>query len=111
MQRNLIAALVLALCLPAMAIAKSSEAKDPGQVLDRMAKDLGLSADQKAQVETIFKDEQQTVEGIFKEQEEKLKTAQEQTRSSLQQVLTPEQLDMLDKKIAERNKKRSSKKR
>ncbi len=111
MQRKVIAALVFALCLPATVVAKSSEAKDPGQVLDRMAQDLGLSADQKAQMETIFKEEQQTVEAIFKDQEEKLKTAQEQTRSSLQQVLTPEQLDKLDKKIAERNKKRGSKKR
>lgn len=111
MKRNVITFVFLAVFFPVTVMAKQGEPKqDSKQTINRMAKDLGLNDDQKAQVETIFDEEKQTVETIFKEQDEKLKSAQEQTRNSLQQVLTPEQMEKLDKKMEQQSKKRAAKK-
>jgi Spy/CpxP family protein refolding chaperone len=105
MDNKIIIFTLLASILPMSALAENAQQKNTNGI-ERMAKDLGLSDEQKTRVETIINTEKQTVETIFKEEAEKLKAAQAQTKNDLQQILTPEQMSKLDKKIQERSKKK-----
>lgn len=89
---------------------KNSNSKETDGI-NRMAKDLGLNDEQKARVESIINTEKQTVESIFKEQGEKLKSAQQQTHDNLQQVLNPEQMSKLEKKVQQQSKRQSKQKK
>ena len=111
MNKKIIAIVVLAACFPLTVLAKNSGAPTEAQGINRMAKDLGLSDEQKGRVETIINAEKQTVEAIFKEEGEKLKAAQQQTHDDLQQVLTPEQMTKLDKKVQQQSSRTRQKKR
>jgi len=115
MNQKFIAIVFFAACLPLTVLAeqgplKNTNGSTDNKGINRMAKDLGLSDEQKARVETIINAEKQTVETIFKEQGEKLKAAQQQTHDNLQQVLTPEQMIKLEKKMQQKGNRRSSKK-
>ena len=64
-----------------------------------MTKELGLNEMQQSEVKAILNAERQKVEAIFNEERKKFQLIQEETRSNLQAVLTPEQMDKLDKKM------------
>lgn len=72
-------------------------------VVNRMAKELGLNDTQRSQVETILNDEKKKVEAVFNEEKMKLQAIQHETHASLQAVLTPEQMQKLDKKMRQRS--------
>jgi Spy/CpxP family protein refolding chaperone len=96
-------------------IAGHTQQKDAGLAdsrkgLDRMSKELGLNADQRSKVEAIFETEKNKVEAIFNEERQKLQVVQQDTRASLEGVLTPEQMNKLDKKMRENAKNESKKK-
>jgi protein CpxP len=115
MNQKFIAIVFFTACFPLAVLAeqvppKNSNGSTDNQGINRMAKDLGLSDEQKARVETIINTEKQTVETIFKEEGEKLKVAQQQTHDNLQQVLTPEQMIKLEKKIQKNSNRHGNKK-
>ena len=51
------------------------------------------------------------IEAVFAEERKKLQSIQEETRSSLQAVLTPEQMDKLDKKMRQQNSQNKTQKK
>lgn len=80
---------LLALSIPLTASAEMGppdDANNPhGPRIERMTKELNLSEDQKTKVQAIFD-----------QQKQKLKAIHEETRTSLQGVLTPEQMTKFD---------------
>ena len=62
--------------------------------VERLTKNLDLTAEQKTKVEAIFK-----------EQEGKFKIIHEETRTSLQEVLTKEQITKMDEMKKQRHEK------
>ncbi|HET7060622.1 MAG TPA: hypothetical protein VFI43_00425 [Nitrosospira sp.] len=89
---------------------KDGGSADGKKGLDRMSKELGLSADQRSKVEAIFEVERRKVEAIFNEERQKLQVVQQDTRTSLEGVLTPEQMNKLDQKMRENAKNGTKKK-
>ena len=114
MHPRILAIVLLAVFFPLSVSAEQGPQKNTrsteNQGINRMAKDLGLNDEQKARVETIINTEKQTVDSIFKEQGEKLKAAQQQTHDNLQQVLTPEQMSKLEKKVQQQSNRRTKQK-
>ncbi len=113
MQRKLIpAALAFTLlCGMTATYAQKNQPADSREAVNRMAKELGLSEAQRSQVETIFNAERKKVEAVFNEERQKLQRIQEQTRISLQAVLTPEQMEKLEKKMHQENNKNNTQKK
>ncbi|UJP05921.1 MAG: hypothetical protein LZF61_02785 [Nitrosomonas sp.] len=99
---SLILTVSTALISPAIAWPQQqNSASDSKEVVNRIGKELGLNDAQKSKLNAIFIDERKKVEAVFNEERKKLQQIQEQTRASLQAVLTPEQMDKLDKKMRE----------
>lgn len=108
------ATLILILLFPLSVLAQKQSSTAPADnkdVLNRMSKELGLNDAQKSKVEAIFNTERKKVEAVFNEERKKLQLIQEQTRTGLQAVLTPEQMDKLDKKMREKNSKNNTQKK
>lgn len=82
---------------------KAAQPADSHAVINRMAKDLGLNDTQRSQVETILNNEKKKVEAVFNEERVKLQAIQEETRASLQAVLTPEQMQKLDRNMRQKS--------
>lgn len=80
----------------------AAQPADSHTVASRMAKELGLSDTQRSQVETILNNEKKKVEAVFNEEKMKLQAIQQETHASLQAVLTPEQMQKLDKKMRQK---------
>jgi len=76
--------LVFALALPLTALAETNDAPDATQV-EHICKKLDIASDQK-----------EKVMAIFQTQREKIKAVRDETRTSLQGVLTPEQMTKFD---------------
>lgn len=76
-------------------------APDNKKVIQRLSKELGLDEAQKSKVEAILNDERKQVEAVFAEERKKLMKIQEQTRASLEAVLTPAQMKKMDQKMHE----------
>ena len=91
---------------PAAALAqKQNPAPDNKEVINRISKELGLNDTQKSKVEAILDNEKKKVEAVFNEERKKLQQIQEITRTNLQAVLSPEQMEKLDKKMREQRSK------
>jgi protein CpxP len=88
-----------------------TQQNDSSKGIERMSKELGLTAEQRPKVEAIFNKEKKKVEAIFDEEKQKLQVVQEETRSSLKEVLTPEQMEKLDKKMRQQTRKNSPQKK
>jgi Spy/CpxP family protein refolding chaperone len=84
---------------------------DSSKGIERMSKELGLTVEQRPKVEAIFNKEKKKVDAIFDEEKQKLQVVQEETRSSLKEVLTPEQMEKLDKKMRQQTRKNSPQKK
>lgn len=84
---------------------KQNSAPTTKEIVNRMSKELGLNETQKSQVTEILNAEKASVEAIFNEERKKLESVQQQTRVSLQEILTPEQMQKLEKKMSQKNKK------
>lgn len=110
MNKKLIIA-VFASSLLFISYSSQAQQKDEGKGVEHMSKELGLSSEQKSRVEAILNVEKQKVEAIFNEEKQKLQVVQDETRSGLKEVLTPEQMDKLDKKMREQSRKDSGKKK
>jgi periplasmic protein CpxP/Spy len=113
MNKKLTSILLTASILFAPAIGhaqKGGGSADGKKGLDRMSKELGLSPDQISKVEAIFELERSKVEAIFNEEMKKLQVVQQHTRTSLEGVLTPEQMNKLDQKMRENAKNGTKKK-
>lgn len=82
---------------------KPAQPADSRAVVNRMAKELGLNDSQRSQVEAILNDEKMKVEAVFNEEKMKLQAIQEETHTSLKTVLTPEQMQKLDKKMRQKS--------
>ncbi|MCC6916937.1 hypothetical protein [Nitrosomonas sp.] len=82
---------------------KPAQPADSRTVVNRMAKELGLNDSQRSQVEAILNDEKTKVEAVFNEEKMKLQAIQEETHTSLKSVLTPEQMQKLDKKMRQKS--------
>lgn len=91
--------IVLSFTVPVVQAQQNSPANDNRDAINRMTQELGLNEKQQSKVEAIFNKERKKVEAIFNEERKKLQLIQEETRSSLKAVLTPEQMDKLDKKM------------
>jgi periplasmic protein CpxP/Spy len=83
--------------------AAHSQKNDSSKGIARMAKELGLSEEQKTKMKSILDAEKKKVDAIFAEEKQKLQLVQEDTRSNLKEVLSPGQMDKLDKKMREQN--------
>lgn len=94
-----LASIALLVSTPILAV----QPADSHTVVNRMAKELGLNDTQRSQVETILNDEKKKVEAVFNEEKIKLQAIQQETHASLQAVLTPEQMQKLDKKMRQRS--------
>jgi hypothetical protein len=106
---SLILVLSIALISPVIASAQPQNSTPSNkEVIDRISKELGLDDTQKSRVEAILNDERKKVEAVFNEERKKLQQIQEQTHASLQAVLTPEQMDKLDKKMREQSDKNNA---
>ncbi|SEI99343.1 hypothetical protein [Nitrosomonas eutropha] len=81
----------------------ATQPADSHSVVNRMAKELGLSDTQHSQVETILNNEKKEVEAVFNEEKMKLQAIQEETHTNLQAVLTPEQMQKLDRKMRQKS--------
>ncbi|ABI60190.1 hypothetical protein [Nitrosomonas eutropha] len=81
----------------------ATQPADSHSVVNRMAKELGLSDTQRSQVETILNNEKKEVEAVFNEEKMKLQAIQEETHTNLQAVLTPEQMQKLDRKMRQKS--------
>lgn len=90
---------------------KNNQAADNRDVINRMTKELGLNEKQQSKVEAILNAEKKKVETVFNEERKKLQSIQEETRLSLQAVLTPEQMEKLDKKMRQENSKNNTQKK
>ena len=114
MQRKAISvvlALVVLLTASAVQAQKSNSAADSRAVINRMTKELGLNEAQQSKVEAILNNERKKVEAVFNEEKKQLQSIQEETRASLQAVLTPEQMDKLDKKMRQGNNEKNTQKK
>jgi Spy/CpxP family protein refolding chaperone len=87
MMKHLKLILLLSLIMPLTALAAEGNphAIDTTKHVELLTKELGLNADQQVKVKAIFD-----------AQQEKLKAIHEETKTSLQAVLTPEQSAKLD---------------
>lgn len=107
--------MILILCIlifPAAALAqKQNSAPDSKEVINRISKELGLNDTQKSKVEAILDNEKKKVEAVFTEERKKLQQIQEITRTNLQAILTPEQMEKLDKKMREQSSKNNPQKK
>jgi Spy/CpxP family protein refolding chaperone len=92
-------------------VAGQAQQNDSSKGIERMSKELGLTAEQRPKVEAIFNNEKKKVEAIFEEEKQKLQVVQEETRSSLKEVLTPEQMEKLDKKMRQQTRKNGPQKK
>lgn len=90
---------------------KNTAASNNNEGINRISKELGLDEAQKSKVEAIFNVEKKKVEAVFAEERKKLQSIQEETRSSLKAVLTPEQMDKLDKKMQQQNSQNKTQKK
>lgn len=95
----IILAVVLSFTASIVQAQKNNPAADNRDAINRMTQELGLNEKQQSKVEAILNKERKKVEAIFNEERKKLQSIQEETRSSLKAVLTPEQMDKLDKKM------------
>ncbi|MBP6057291.1 MAG: hypothetical protein KA524_02520 [Nitrosomonas sp.] len=95
--------LVLSFTAPVVQAQKNGPAADNRDAINRITQELGLNEKQQSKVEAILNKERKKVEAIFNEERKKLQSVQEETRSSLKAVLTPEQMDKLDKKMRQGN--------
>jgi Spy/CpxP family protein refolding chaperone len=99
MQQGLIKfVLIIFSCL----ICSSVLARDNQSGIDQISQELGLSNEQRTKVEEIFNAEKKKVEAVFAEEQKKLKKIQEETRTSLQAVLSPEQMNQLESKMRQK---------
>lgn len=95
--------LTLILSISPLAVAVAEQGDDLGRQqrrIDHLSKELNLTEEQKPQLEAIFT-----------QQREKRKALREETRTRLQQVLSPEQMTKLDemrKKHHDRRKQRKA---
>ncbi len=96
---SVVLALVILFTASAVQAQKSNQAADSRTVVNRMTKELGLNETQQSKVEAILNNEKKKVEAVFNEEKKQLQSIQEETRASLQAVLTPEQMDKLEKKM------------
>ena len=96
---------------PVVFAQKNTQPADSREVVKRMAKELGLNESQRTQVESILNNERKKVEAVFNEEKMKLQSIQEETRSGLQAILTPEQMQKLDKKMQQGNSKNNANKK
>lgn len=103
--------LVILLTASAVQAQKSSPATDSRSVVNRMTKELGLTETQQSKVEAILNNEKKKVEAVFSEEKKQLQSIQEETRASLQAVLTPEQMDKLEKKMRQGNSEKNTQKK
>jgi Spy/CpxP family protein refolding chaperone len=107
--------MILFFCIlvsPIVALAqKQNSAPDSKEVINRISKELGLNDTQKTKVEAILDNEKKKVEAVFNEERKKLQQIQEITRTNLQAVLTPEQMEKLDKKMREQSSKNNPQKK
>jgi|GEM_PF-4350374 len=107
--------IILILCIlifPATALAqKQTSASDSKDVINRISKELGLNDAQKSKVAAILDNEKKKVEAVFNEERKKLQQIQEITRTNLQAVLSPEQMEKLDKKMREQSSKNNPQKK
>ena len=114
MQKKTIS-LILILCIliyPILALAqKQNSAPDSKEVINRISKELGLNDTQRSKVAAILDNEKKKVEAVFNEERKKLQQIQEVTRTNLQAVLTPEQMEKLDKKMREQSSKNNPQKK
>lgn len=114
MQKETIS-LILILCIliyPISALAqKQNSAPDSKEVINRISKELGLNDTQRSKVAAILDNEKKKVEAVFNEERKKLQQIQEVTRTNLQAVLTPEQMEKLDKKMREQSSKNNPQKK
>lgn len=107
--------MILILCTlisPVAALAqKQNSAPDNKDVVNRISKEIGLNDTQKSKVEAILDNEKKKVEAVFNEERKKLQQIQDQTRISLKAVLTPEQMEKLDKRMREQSSKNNPQKK
>ncbi|MBX3617187.1 hypothetical protein [Nitrosomonas sp.] len=106
-----VALMLTLLCIVTVGHAQKNQPADSRETVNRMTKELGLSEAQRSQVENILTAERKKVEAVFKEERNKLQQIQEQTRISLQAVLSPEQMDKLEKKMRQQNDKNNAPKK
>lgn len=99
MQRRLIK---LTLIISSLLICSGVLAQDSQSKINQISQELSLSSEQRAKVEEIFNIEKKKVEAVFAEEQEKLKKIQEETRSSLQTVLSPEQMNQLNSRMRQK---------
>lgn len=90
---------------------KNNAPADGRDAINRMTKELGLNETQRSKVETILNAEKMKVEAVFNEERKKLQSIQEETRSSLKAVLTPEQMEKLEKKMRQESNKSNGQKK
>jgi len=79
------------------------------ETVTRMSKQLGLNETQKSKVEEILNREKESVEAVFNEERKKLESIQQQTRLGLEEILTPEQMQKLEKHMRQKNKQPAAK--
>jgi Spy/CpxP family protein refolding chaperone len=114
MQRKTISvvpALVLFFTVFVAQAQESDSTPNSRDVINRMAKELGLNEKQQSKVAEILNTERQKVEAVFNEERKKLQLIQEETRKNLQAVLTPEQMEKLDKKMRQESSKSAAPKK
>ena len=95
----IVLAVVLSFNVSVVQAQKNSPAADNRDAINRMTQELGLNEKQQSKIEAILNKERKKVEAIFNEERKKLQLIQEETRSGLKAVLTPDQMDKLDKKM------------
>ena len=103
--KSIIIALASVILLPSSTTfaQKPAQPANSHTIVNRMAKELKLNDSQRSQVEAILNEEKIKVEAVFNEEKMKLQVIQEETHTRLQAVLTPEQMQQLDRKMRQRS--------